>query len=185
MLEGSLKEKDQKINELKKNMKVTKLDECRVQLEVAEAESLRLRRALDELIRVQEDQRQVLEHSREQETELKRLRRQNNELYNALNSKKDRDNDSPRKINDKQKIAKLKAELTAELNELKAKLQTKEELDYPIEGESKEETLQRLRTQRQKHEEMEMKYSKDKDKIDKRIKECNACFNFRSRKIYE
>jgi len=175
-LEGSVREKDQKINELKKNMKVTKLDECRVQLEVAEAESLRLRRALDELIRIQEDQRQMLEHSREQEIEMKKLKRQNNELYNALNAKmKQEGNITPKSISNKQKKDKI-TKLTSEVNELKAKLNAnkEEELDYSVEGESKKETIQRLKTRRQKHEELEIKHSKEKDKITKRIQECNC-----------
>lgn len=183
-----MKERDQKIAELRKSMKVTKIDEYRVQLEVAETESLRLRRALDELIRTQENQRQYAEDSKEQEMELKRLKRQNNDLSTALN-KKTRENEMlAEKLNEQKNEKRATSsskqrkehkdevdQLKEEIDELKAKLRLKEseENEESVENESKAETIKRLKLQQQKHEELEAKHSREKAKVGERIEERN------------
>jgi chromosome segregation ATPase len=95
--EGLLHAKDKTINELQRNIRVTKLEECESLLKITENECARLRRMVNELVASKcagnpteyiAIEEKLLEHT----IALKELRKQNTELTSALN-RKNRENE--------------------------------------------------------------------------------------------
>ena len=95
-LEFNLKERDSEISSLKKKTKVTKMDECILRLEIAEAEAMRLRNALEE---TQQRTKELKYTGGDQAVIIEKLKRKNKELSaelakkrEALNKQKEYDN---------------------------------------------------------------------------------------------
>ena len=181
-LEFNLKERDNEISSLKKKTKVTKMDECILRLEIAEAEAMRLRNALEE---TQQRTKELKYTGGDQAVIIEKLKRKNKELSaelakkrEALNKQKEYDNtkyNKPEGASNKQiqeyknKISKL----TDKVNKLQEKLDKGEFNDgEEIDEELSQETIEKLKNKSKKHNELAEKHNKVKERLDTKIIEC-------------
>ena len=140
-MENEIREKDKKMNEIKMDIKTTKVEEYKVQLQVAESESTRLRQIIEDLMKSKETEKEK-EYIKlngalvEQNSVIQELRQQNTELSSIIQTKESENNilmnnlkEAERKIDVKSKSIqeyKIKvARLVAEVEELQKKLSIK------------------------------------------------------------